>query len=228
MGRRNKLTKFSEILSYPNVVENYDPTNDILDISEEETIDLKGRWKSMFFKNEKPLILELACGRGEYTLALSRAYAENNYLGVDIKGARIWKGATAAIEEKLDNAGFLRCKIEKISSFFESGEVDEIWITFPDPFPSKENRRLSAPAFLDRYRQIIKKGGIIHLKTDDTDLFDFTMQSLQNYEGADIIYHSYDIYKSALAYPELTYKTYYELLHMGKGKNIKYVRFTLI
>ncbi|MCB0645367.1 MAG: tRNA (guanosine(46)-N7)-methyltransferase TrmB [Saprospiraceae bacterium] len=227
MARRNKLTKFSEVLSFPNVVENFDPTNDILDLNENETIELKGEWKSKFFKNEHPLVLELACGRGEYTLALSRAYPENNYLGVDIKGARIWKGAQTALHENLTNAGFLRCKIEKINNFFEAGEVDEIWITFPDPFPSKQNRRLTAGPFLERYKTIIKKGGLVHLKTDDTALYEFSMETLQQTPGVKIIYNNDDIYSGELAFPELIHKTYYELLHMGKGKTIKYVRFTI-
>lgn len=208
-------------------MENYDPTNDVLDYNENETIDLKGQWRPLFFHNEQELVLELACGRGEYTLALSRAYPATNYLGVDIKGARIWKGAKAALEENLNNAGFLRCKIEKIESFFSDGEVDEIWITFPDPFPNKENRRLTAASFLDRYKKIIKPGGLLHLKTDDTDLYEFTMDTLRQYPGAEILYNNADIYASDLAYPELVHQTYYEILHMGKGKSIKYIRFRI-
>ena len=227
MARRNKLTKFSEVLSFPNVVENFDPTNDILDHNENETIELKGAWKSRFFNNNHPLVLELACGRGEYTLALSRAYSENNYLGVDIKGARIWKGAQTALNENLSNAGFLRCKIEKINHFFETGEVDEIWITFPDPFPSKQNRRLTARPFLERYKSILKPGGLVHLKTDDAALYEFSIETLQQTPGVTIIYQNDDIYSGVLAFQELAHKTYYELLHMGKGKTIKYVRFTI-
>ena len=227
MARRNKLTKFSEILSFPNVVENYDPANDLLEIDDDVQVDFKGKWRVDFFKNDKPLILELACGRGEYTLALARTYRENNYLGIDIKGARIWKGAKIALLENLTNAGFLRCKIEKINRFFVEQEIDEIWITFPDPFPAKENRRLTAPPFLDRYKQILKKGGLIHLKTDDDNLYEFTLTTINNREGAVILHASNDIYADALQYPELEHKTYYEMLHIGNGKKIKYIRFSI-
>ncbi len=227
MARRNKLTKFSEVLSFPNVVENFEPSEPILMISDNETIDLKGRWKSDFFKNENPLILELACGRGEYSLALGRTNPNINYLGVDIKGARIWKGAKAALDEGLDNVKFLRCKIETILNFFQEHEVDEIWITFPDPFHGKENRRLTAYSFLDRYRKLLKPNGIIHLKTDDDILYEFTLESISSYAHTDLLYANDDIYASTLLYPELEHKTYYELQHLGKGKKIKYVRVQL-
>lgn len=226
MARRNKLTKFSEILSFPNVVENYDPETPILLKSMDEEVSLKGRWKKDFFKNDHKLVVELACGRGEYTIALGRDNPTINFLGVDIKGARIWKGAKQALTEGLTNVGFLRCKIEMIENFFGEGEIDEIWITFPDPFHAKENRRLTAHRFLNNYLQITSPDAILHLKTDDETLYDWSLESLNKY-NANILYHSSDIYSSPLLYHELTHKTYYETLNLGRGKTIKYIRFTL-
>lgn len=227
MARRNKLTKFSEILSFRNVVENFDPANDVLEIDADTPVNLVGKWRESFFERPLPLVLELACGRGEYALALARNDKSNNFLGVDIKGARIWKGAKIALTENLTNVGFLRCKIEKINSFFAEDEVSEIWITFPDPFLAKENRRLTAPSFLDRYKKLLKKGGIIHLKTDDETLYNFTLEVLDTYPGAKILYHNHDIYADKLAFDVLEHKTYYEMMHLGRGKTIKYIRFTI-
>ena len=224
MARRNKLTKFSEVLSFPNVVENYEPSDPVLTISPTEIIDLKGKWKSDFFKNDHPLILELACGRGEYSLALGRNNPDKNYLGVDIKGARIWKGAKAALDEGLENVRFLRCKIEVILNFFAEHEVDEIWITFPDPFHGKENRRLTAHSFLDRYRYLLNTGGLIHLKTDDDILYEFSSESFSSYPYTEIVYQNDNIYASPLYNEDLEHKTYYEAQHLGKGKTIKYIQ----
>lgn len=226
MPRRNKLTKFSEILSFPNVVENYDPEDSVLFIDLDREIELKGKWKKDFFKNDNKLVVELACGRGEYTIALGRENPDVNFIGVDIKGARIWKGAKQALTENLTNIGFLRCKIEMIEKFFAQGEIDEIWITFPDPFPAKENRRLTAHRFLDSYKRITSANAIVHLKTDDEPLYEWSIKSLADY-NADMIYHSSNIYFSPLAYKELSYKTYYEILNLGRGKTIKYIRFSL-
>ena len=141
MGKKNKLKKFADLLSYPNVYENYDPKFPALLKNKDTEADLKGRWASDHFHNNHPIILELACGRGEYTEALAEAYPECNFIGVDVKGARIWQGATSALEKKLFNAAFLRTRIEQISLFFGENEINEIWITFPDPFlrESKEN-----------------------------------------------------------------------------------------
>ena len=141
MGRKNKLRKFSEVMEFRNVVENFDYHQPQLTWGINETIDLKGRWSSEFFNNEKPLVLELACGRGEYSLALGEHRPTNNYLGVDVKGARIWKGAKMAIDRGLSNVGFLRTRIEQLALFFAEAEVSEIWITFPDPFFAKRKKQ---------------------------------------------------------------------------------------
>jgi tRNA (guanine-N7-)-methyltransferase len=226
MARKNKLTKFSEILTFPNVVENYEPKIPKLLKSMDEEIDLKGRWKRDFFKNENKLVVELACGRGEYTVALGRDNPNVNFLGVDIKGARIWKGAKQALTENLTNIGFLRCKIEMIEHFFTSEEIDEIWITFPDPFHAKENRRLTSHRFLDIYKRITSLDALIHLKTDDDTLYEWSIESLKAYKAI-ISYQSSDIYSAPLVYSELTHKTYYEVLNLRRGKTIKYIRFCL-
>ena len=155
MSKKNKLKKFADLLVYPNVYENYDPKYPRLLKNKDEEVDLKGKWASDHFHNAQPIILELACGRGEYTEALAEAYPDYNFIGVDIKGARIWQGATSALEKGLSNAGFLRTRIEQIALFFDACEIDGIWITFPDPFlrESKENKRLTSTRFLDLYKK---------------------------------------------------------------------------
>ena len=229
MGKKNKHRKFADLLSFPNVYENYEPKYPKLLANKDTEVDLRGKWTASHFKNNNPVIVELACGRGEYTVALAQAYPDKNFIGVDVKGARIWMGASYALEINLSNAAFLRTRIEQIHLFIGEEEVDEIWITFPDPFlrESKEKKRLTSPRFLDLYKKIIRKGGIIHLKTDSTDLYDFTIDTLQQYEGAAIIYQNDDIYASDLAYKELAFKTYYEGEHLDAGKKIKYIKFTI-
>ncbi|MDF1695733.1 MAG: tRNA (guanosine(46)-N7)-methyltransferase TrmB [Saprospiraceae bacterium] len=229
MARRNKLKKFNDLLSFSNVYENYDPTDPKLMASETEEVDLKGKWKSDHFKNDNPLVLELACGRGEYSLALARTNPSINYIGVDIKGARIWQGATIANEENLDNVAFLRTRIEQIGLFFEKGEVDEIWITFPDPFlrNSKANRRLTSMQFLNRYKEILKSNGIIHLKTDDPTLYEFSQEQFAECPFVEVLYDRDDIYSQPLDFDELIHKTYYEKQHLEKKRKIKYIKVKL-
>ncbi len=223
MSRKNKLQKFADVLEFKNVVENFDYLNPQLTRGMNEIVDLKGKWRTDFFNNENPIVLELACGRGEYTVALAEAYPNVNFLGVDVKGARIWKGAKAS--QHLSNAGFLRTRIEQIALFFDENEVDEIWITFPDPFILKERNRLTHHNFLNRYAPFLKDNAIIHLKTDDITLYEFSLESFQSWGKGSIIYHNDDIYSGSLYSPELQYKTYYENLHAGLGKTIKYIKF---
>lgn len=230
MARRNKLMKFSDLVSFPNVYENYNPKDPkLVGIGLEEK-NLKGSWTKLHFQNDYPLVLELACGRGEYSLGLAEMYPYKNFIGIDIKGARIWKGATIAIEQKLDNVAFLRTRIEQIDLFFGENEVDEIWITFPDPFlkSSKENRRLTAPSFLDRYRKFLKANGTINLKTDSPELYAFTKEVLGADESVEVIYDKDDIYIEALEYPELELKTYYEKMHLEDKRKIKFIKFKFI
>jgi len=224
---KNKLKKFAAIATFPNVYENFTHDNPQLIGVDGETVDLKGQWAEKHFKNNNPITFELACGKGHYTLGLARQYPNRNFIGVDIKGARIWKGASMALEENLTNVAFLRTRIEQINYFFEKDEIDEIWITFPDPFLKKENRRLTGPRFLERYRQMLKEDGVVHLKTDSDELYEFTMEVLENEKEVTIQYQDDDIYSKPLPMPELDIKTYYEVIHLGIGKTIKYVRFKL-
>ena len=229
MSKRNKLQKFAEVLTFPNVYESFNPKAPQLHGLNGEPVERKGEWAIKHFNNQNPITLELACGRGEYTLDLARTYPERNFIGVDVKGARIWKGAKIALAENLNNAAFLRTRIEEIAFFFEPEEIAEIWITFPDPFlrKSKANRRLTSARFLGEYKKILKKDGIIQLKTDEPNLYEFTLEVLAEYPGAEILYQDDDIYSKPLPIPELETKTYYERIHLADGKTIKYVRFKL-
>jgi tRNA (guanine-N7-)-methyltransferase len=226
MSGRNKLKKFAAVLSLPNVYENFDAAKPQLTKSEGEIIDLKGSWAEKHFKNTNSITLELACGRGEYSLALAGAYNERNFIGVDIKGARIWKGASKAYDEHIENVAFLRTRIEQLGYFFCENEIDEIWITFPDPFlrKSKANRRLTSEAFLNRYVQYLKPEGIIHLKTDNQLLYDFTLETISSHPDYKLLYQNEDIYAGQLYIPELAYKTYYERQHLDNGLTIKYIQ----
>ena len=229
MSKRNKLQKFTELLTFPNVYENFNPETPQLHGLNGDRVELWGKWGEQHFGNNHPLTLELACGRGEYTLGMARNNPNRNFIGVDVKGARIWRGAGIALQEALPNVAFLRTRIEQISLFFETGEVSEIWITFPDPFlhRSKINRRLTAPNFLAEYQKVLRPGGLIHLKTDDPSLYEFTLDTLAQYPAAEILYQDDDIYSKPLPMPELELKTYYERMHLDEGKTIKYVRFRL-
>jgi len=229
MARRNKLQKFSEILSFPNVLENYE-YNDIKLVGKDgEEVNMPGQWASKQFKNNHPITLELACGRGEYALALAQRHPQRNFIGMDIKGARIWRGAKNALDQGLQNVAFLRSRIEQVEHFFNEGEIDEIWITFPDPFlrEVKANRRLTSPPFLARYRKILKKGGIIHLKTDNTLLYEYTLAILKEEKDVVILAQNDDIYAGELPHPDLDIKTYYEKKHLANQLTIKYVAFSL-
>ena len=230
MSKKNKLQKFADLLTFPNVYENFEPGTPDLVHSEDEDVQMAGLWNQKHFKNNNKITLELACGGGEYTVALARMFPDRNFIGVDIKGARIWKGARVAVNENLSNAAFLRTRIEYIKLYFEKGEVDEIWITFPDPFlrDSKVNRRLTSPYFLGQYRNILKENGLIHLKTDSPELYDFTVnESIPEVDFVELLVHDSDIYAKERIMPELEIKTFYEQKHLENGLTIKYVRFVM-
>ena len=229
MSKKNKLQKFADLLTFPNVYENFDPRFPELVGVNGLPIDLKGKWSEKHFKNNHPITLELACGKGHYTIGLAKQYPDQNFIGVDIKGARIWKGAKIAQEENIANAAFLRTRIEQIDLFFEKNEVDEIWITFPDPFlkKGKANRRLTAAPFLQRYKKILKKGGIVQLKTDSTELYEFTLEVMETETDFEMIYNEKDIYSKPLLLEVLNIKTEYEEIHLAKGKTIKFVQLKL-
>lgn len=230
MATRNKLQKFAELLQMPHVYECFNFMQPELMGQSGETIDLRGRWASTHFNNQHPITLELACGRGEYTVDLARQYPDRNFIGVDVKGARIWKGAHIAQQEGLRNAAFLRTRIEAIEHFFGPGEVEEIWITFPDPFlkKGKSNRRLTSAYFLQAYRKILAPQGWMHLKTDSRELYDWTLETFAEQSAVEIDYHDPDIYAQPLPIPELATETYYERMHRDLGKTITYIRFRFV
>ena len=206
---------------YPHVEE---PTLEEM----KEGFHLKEKWKQDFFKNENPLVLELGCGMGEYSVGLAEKFPEKNFLGVDIKGARIWQGATDALNKELSNVGFLRIRIDWIEACFAQAEVDEIWITFPDPQLKKRkgSKRLTHPDFLKRYNNILKKDGVIHLKTDSQFLHGFTLGIItgENYILED---STHDLYASPVEREHMEIKTHYEQIYLSKGLPITYLRFRL-
>ncbi len=210
---QKKLFRFAEIKTFPNVLEY--PEN------------MKGKWKE-FYKNENPIILELACGRGEYTIGLSQLFPDKNFIGVDIKGNRMYIGAKKAIEQNLNNAAFLRTQIAKLNEYFASDEVDEIWITFPDPQlrTSKAKKRLTHPRFLNLYHQILKPNGIIHLKTDSPQLFDFTKTVIDLF-NLKLISENENIYADKEIDAELNIKTHYEKMDIARSNRTHYLSFTL-
>lgn len=229
VARKNKLRKFAEVLSFPNVYECYNVQQPQMVGAGMEPIDLKGKWAKEHFKNDQPITLELACGGGEYTVGLARIFPDRNFIGVDVKGNRLWKGAKTALEEGLNNVAFLRTRIEIIEHFFAPGEIAEIWITFPDPFPrsAKVNRRLTSAFFLEKYRNILQAGGLMHLKHDDPDFYQFTLDTIAEDARNTLILHNADIYAADLPFPELSIQTLYESFHLAAGKTIKYVRFQI-
>jgi tRNA (guanine-N7-)-methyltransferase len=188
---------------------------------------IKGNWNKEYFNNDHPITLELACGRGEYTVGLAKIFSANNYIGVDIKGERIWKGSTWAVENNLDNVAFLRTHILFIESFFQPGEVDEVWITFPDPRPKKRDvkRRLTSSRFLDVYKKLIKPGSYVRLKTDNTKLYEYSLEEVQARADIDDLKFTSDLYNSELRPECFDIKTKYEEEFAAKGEKIKYLRF---
>jgi tRNA (guanine-N7-)-methyltransferase len=189
---------------------------------------MRGNWRKNVFNNEHPIILELGCGRGEYTVNLSRNNPSDNFIGVDIKGARLWRGVKTINEEKIMNAAFLRTHIEWLPQFFAEAEVNQIWITFPDPQPqqTRENRRLTNPRFLEMYRKVLKPGGILHLKTDSIGLFEYTLEVLESEKGHFELVTK-DLYEDRPEGFDLSIQTTYEQIFRAKGKKINYLRFRL-
>lgn len=221
------MKKFREVAQMPNVFQNFSFHEPQLVDNTNTNIDLRGKWKSDYFKNDNPLTLELACGRGEYSVGLAQMFPDRNFIGIDIKGTRIWMGAKNATKLELHNVAYVRTRIELVEHFFGEAEVDELWITFPDPFlTANPNRRLTSSQFLERYRKICKPGAIVNLKTDDPTLFDYTKEVLAK-EKLDILTLSEDIHKDGIANNELSIKTYYEGLDISGSNVIKYLRFVL-
>jgi tRNA (guanine-N7-)-methyltransferase len=212
MGQK-KLIRFEAIRHFSNVLE--------------YPQDMKGKWKD-FFQNTAELTLELACGKGEYAVGLGRLYPGRNFIGIDIKGNRIWRGAKTALDEGLSNVAFIRSHIDKISDYFAAGEVSEIWITFPDPQlrGSKAKKRLTHPRFLRLYQQVLQPGGSVHLKTDSPDLYRFTLSVIELF-GLEILEHTDHTYAQQEIKPELLIKTHYEGLDIAQSSRIHYIHFRI-
>ena len=187
---------------------------------------LKGKWGDEFFGNHKPLILELGCGKGEYTVGLARNNPDANFIGIDIKGARMWRGAKTALENNMKNVGFIRTRIGLINSFFGKDEVSEIWVTFPDPQPKKYYKRLTSTRFLGYYQKFIKNNGFINLKTDSVELYTYTKKLIE-LNNMDLVTDTDNLYNSDLVDETLSIKTFYEQQWLEQGKPIHYLRFTL-
>lgn len=188
----------------------------------------KGAWSRQCFDNEHPIVLEIGCGKGDYVLALAEKYPEYNFIGVDIKGDRLYHGAVKAQKRGLTNVAFVREYVQFLTDVFAENEISEIWITFPDPYPrnTKKRKRLSSSFFLDIYRKMIKPGAVVHFKTDADALFDFTMETLEK-ERAEILYLTYDLHSQEYENEDLAILTTYERKHISDGKTIKYVRFRI-
>ena len=217
---KRKLQRFAELETFDNVIHPL-PFKDPVEHK------LSGRWNADFFEKAQPITLELGCGRGEYTIQLAEEYPGKNFIGIDIKGARLWRGGKTAYENKMRNVGFLRIAIERIEYYFAENEVSEIWITFPDPHPksSRENKRLTSALYLNRYEKILKDEGVMHLKTDHFDLFEYTKEVLIE-RKANIITAVSDLYHSDSLNRDLQIRTTYENIFLKEGKKICYLKWT--
>jgi len=216
---KNKLKRFADNLKYQHV---FEPPYSLI---QSDSFEMKGNWHH-FFNNNKPITLELGCGKGEYTVGLAEMYPDRNFIGIDLKGARLWVGATYAKEKQLKNVAFIRSRVDFLESFFSPKEVSEIWITFPDPQNKKRKKRLTFPRFLTIYSNILKTDGLIHLKTDSNKLYHYT-KSVAEANQLHIHQSCEDIYNSNILNKELHIKTFYESLFTAKNDNINYISFNL-
>lgn len=222
MSAKNKLQRFAENETFSNVIQpNFEEIF-------QKDYSLKNNWNSTYWKNENPIVLELGCGKGEYTVALAEKFPQKNFIGIDIKGARFWRGAKTAIEKGFANVAFLRTRIEFISSFFGKNEIDEIWITFPDPQlrEKRAKKRLTSPRFLNMYLNILNPNAVVNLKTDSKELFDYT-KALLEYNNHEIIIATDDLYNSTYCTEDLSIKTHYESYYLTQGKKITYLQFKI-
>lgn len=219
MGK-GKLSKFADMASYPHVFEY--PYS----VAENIPFSMKGKWKSDFFRNDNPIVLELGCGRGEYTVGLAEKFPDKNFIGVDIKGARMWSGATEALQKEMKNVAFLRTNIEIIDRFFDTNEIDEIWLTFSDPQMKKATKRLTSTYFMERYRRFLVPDGLIHVKTDSPFMFTYTHYMIAE-NAFPVELETEDLYQSGLANDILSIRTYYEQQWIDRGLSIKYIKFRL-
>ena len=223
MGSKNKLKRFSENETFDNV---FQPTREEV---VGDQFPLKGKWNKEFFKNDNPIVLELGCGKGEYSVGLAERFPEKNFIGIDIKGARFWRGAKTAIETGMNNVAFVRTQIELIHHIFTQNEVSEIWITFPDPQIKykRTKHRMTNAAFLDNYKKILKPNGLMHLKTDSEFMHGYTLGLLHGL-GYEVIYANHNIYKNEGAPAEVTgIQTFYESQYLEVNKSITYIQFRI-
>jgi tRNA (guanine-N7-)-methyltransferase len=216
---KKKLFHFQENLTFPHL---FQPRYHEI----EEDFRLSSCWGKDFFFNTNPIILELGCGKGEYTVELAEKYPEKNFIGIDFKGARLWRGAKTVQEKEMKNVAFIRTQVDHVNKFFGPGEVSEIWITFPDPQPNKERKRLTAPVFLDRYKILLGQEGIVHLKTDDRDFYNYTMEIIGLYHHS-LLFSTNDLYHSGFSEDVISILTYYEKMWLEIDKKICYVKFKL-
>lgn len=219
MGK-NKLAKFADMDSLPHVFQ-YP-----FSVLQTSGFDLKGKWNKSFFKNSNPIVLELGCGKGEYTVELAKLFPNKNFIGIDIKGARMWTGATQSQQEGLTNVAFLRTHIELLSHFFDNNEVDEIWITFPDPQMNKVNKRMTSTRFMKMYSQFLKESGIIHLKTDSNFMYSYTEEMVKE-NNLPVLFKTTDLYNSDYRDNILGIQTFYEKQWIARGLSIKYLKFEI-
>lgn len=217
MGK-NKLKKFANMEGYPHVFQ-YP-----FAVLKEKGFEMKGKWNRSLFKNNNPIVLELGCGKGEYTVGLAKLFPNKNFIGVDIKGARMWSGAKQSFEEKMPNVAFLRTHVELISYFFDRGEVSEIWITFPDPQMNKTNRRMTSTRFMKLYGNILNDEGIVHLKTDSNFMYTYTSEMIKE-NNLSVLEQTEDLYHSGMVDDILKIQTFYEQQWLARGLNIKYLKF---
>lgn len=228
MSRKKKILRFAEVDSFENVLQCTYAASKLSKRSDGTMIEVAGHWGETIFKNDHPIIVELACGKGEYTVSLAQAHRDKNFIGIDIKGNRMHRGAQKGLDLNLQNAAFLRMRIEWLTNHFTVGELEQIWITFPDPFlkQSKSNRRLTSPLFLERYQSLLKPGGVVHLKTDSPQLYKYSLEMVRSYPHIKILVESENIDDQGLTIGDLAIQTHYEGLHRAKGIPIKYLKWT--
>lgn len=219
MGK-DKLRRFAENETFANMFQmKYEDVKD--------GFYLKGKWREEFFKNDNPLVLELGCGKGEYTVGLAKQYPNKNFIGIDIKGARMWRGCKTSVDENINNVAFVRSHVQLLNFYFGEKEVSEIWITFPDPQLKKPNKRLTSPRFLDTYAKVLRDDAVIHLKTDSKELYDYTLNEVLIPQNRKVLVSTNNLYESNIIEDVISIRTFYENIYLSQGKPITYLKFQL-